>query len=280
MQKFFLNKNWIFKIYISLLIVFITCLVLFFLNSCNSETPQDSTKGQSGQAQQPTDSVLLKNTLTVGCDASFPPFSYLENETFEGFDVDIIKEIIKRLGKEAEIIETEWNPEFKNISDSGIDLQISAIVYDKEKETVVDFSKPYFTMNYLILSLVGSDIKKREELKDRNVGILDLGKEYLKEEYLQDYKISRYEDISKLLDSLKNKKIDGILLNLPLAVNLLKENMDMYMVLGEIESTEQFSIVFKKDSPLKAVFDPVIDEIHKDNKYNEIYNKWFGYNGF
>jgi len=218
------------------------------------------------------------NLLIVGSDTTFPPFDFIDNGEIVGFDIDIIYEIAGRMGKEIQVISINWDPEFKQIQEGELDVIISAVPYNVDKDAIVDFSEPYFTMKYLLMSLIGSEITVKENLYDRNVGILEAGKGNIDDEYLLNFNVVYYKDILEMLDALKNKEIEGVLLSLPIAVNLLKENKDMYNVFEEVTTNKDFVIVVAEGSSLKGSMDAALDAIKKDGTYDTIYGKWFAYN--
>jgi polar amino acid transport system substrate-binding protein len=250
---------------------------LLILTSCSKGTTGESQAGKQ-QAEEAEENLLLKNTLIVGSDTSFPPFSFVEDGVPAGFDIDIINEILSKIDRQAEIIEVKWDPEFENFKESPADLMVSAVLFDEKKEPLVDFSDPYFKMKYMLLALVGSDLKEEKDLTGKLVGTLNNGDLLVDEDWLFNFNLKEFDNISVMLDALKNKEIEGIIISLPLAVNLLRENLDSYSFLAEVESAKQFVIVFKEGSPLKALIDPVINELTGSARYAEIFDKWFAYN--
>jgi len=219
-----------------------------------------------------------KSLLIVGSDTSYPPFEFIESGDIAGFDIDLIKEIVSRMKKEIEITSSSWDPEFKDLIDGKLDIVISAVPIEAEKTVIVDYSKPYYTLEYLLVSLSGSEIKIKEDLAGKKIGVLKVGKSNISKDYLINYEISDYEDIMDMLDALGNKEIEAVLVNLPLAVSLLKDNKDMYLVLDKINSDREFAIVFKKGSPLVLEVNQILDTMVTDGKYQSIYDKWFDYN--
>jgi len=219
-----------------------------------------------------------KDLLIVGSDTTYPPFEFIENGDISGFDIDLIKEIASRMKKEIEITSSSWDPKFKDLIDGKLDIIISAVPVEAEKADTVDYSRPYYTLEYLLVSLSGSEIKIKEDLAGKKIGVLKMGKSNISKDYLINYEISDYEDIIDMLDALGNKEIEAVLINLPLAVSLLKDNKDMYLVLDKINSNREFAIVFKKDSPLVWQVNQILDAMVTDGKYQSIYDKWFNYN--
>ena len=246
-------------------IILITAFLLTgFLSGC-----KNSAGSETGRDE---------NILLVGSDTTYPPFEYMEDGSLTGFDIDLINEVAKRMGKEIEISSVKWDPEFKDLRDGKLDMIISAVQITEDKEGIVDFSDPYFTLEYLMISLSESEIKIKEDLAGKNIGVLKIGMESLDEDYLLNYKVSVYEDIMVMLEDLKNKKIEAILISLPLSISLLRDNNEMYMVLDRIKSKKEFGIVFNEGSILREEINAILKEINADGTYQNIFDKWFNYN--
>ena len=255
------KKVLLFFINISLFAVII--LLLFYTISCKVTANADDV-GPSGKK------------LIVGCDATYPPFEFVKDGKIDGFDIDIAREIAKRMDREIEIISIKWDSSYQIPQDINLDMIISAISISKGKEGIVDFSSPYFVMKYMLITLSETDIKIKEDLKGKAIGILKTEKNCLSEDYLLNYKIESYDDIVTMLDDLGNKNIDGVLISLPMWV-LLVENKGIYCVLEVVKSNKEFGIVFTKGSALKEEVDKILEEIKEDGTYDDIYNKWFNY---
>lgn len=221
-------------------------------------------------------SDINKKTLIIGSDISYPPFEYVTNGETIGFDIDIIKEIAARLGKNIEIKPISWDPEFKELIDGKIDMIISAISLTGN-QAVVDYSKSYYTLEYLMITLNGSETKTRDSLQQQNVGVLETGKDNISSPYLQKYKISTYQDIMEMLQALRDKEIEAILVPIPIGVTLIRDNKDTYSVIDKTTTDKNFVMVFNKGSILKDKIDEAIDKIKEDGTYREIYDKWFNY---
>src|SRR3546814_20307174 len=61
-------------------------------------------------AGETLDRVMSTKTLTMSSDAEYPPQSFLNDKNeMDGFDVDVGKEIAKRLGAELKIVTPSWD---------------------------------------------------------------------------------------------------------------------------------------------------------------------------
>ncbi len=239
--------------------------------------PDNSQEGESSENQgAETVEDINKKTLVIGMDTTYPPFEYVENGEVMGFDLDLIEEIASRMDKQIEIMPIEWDQDFKALREGGVDVIISAVPYNIDKEDLVDFSETYFHMKYLLITLAGSDIKTKEDLYGKKAGMLEATNCCIDEEYLNKFDIVKYNNVIDMIDALKNKEIAAVLLNLPIAANLLHDNSDIYVILDEIESSKNFAIVFNEGSQLKKEFDSIISGMIKDGTLQQIYEKWFG----
>lgn len=288
LEKRATKKNDILLVSMATLFAAVIAAVIIFLMvpslSCKvSVAPKE--KDLEGDSLESSPQALISGStepgskqdkLIVGSDISYPSFSFLNNGNPDGFDIDIAKEISKRMGKEIEIVPVSWSSIYEEIGKGNIDMAISAVPLLPDKEKIADFSTPYFTMEYLLISFKGMGVKVKEDLNNRLVGILKIEKDNLKKEYLANFQILPYENIVNMLDDLKNRKIEGVLLSLPMSINVLKENRDVYIILDRTGSNLEFVIVFKEGSDLKEEVDRILKEIREDGTYQKIYDKWFG----
>ncbi|MCL6088534.1 MAG: ABC transporter substrate-binding protein [Actinobacteria bacterium] len=213
--------------------------------------------------------------MNVGVDSTFPPFAFLLKDKVSGFDVDIADEIARRLGRQLKINQISWNEIFDKINDPGIDIIISGVTNDKDKEKLADFSDPYYTLEFILLSLKTSDIKKREDLINKKAGGLKSEINNLNADILSGYSMSKYDDVNSLIKALKSGEVQGILISIPIGAKILSEDPDTYIFLQKIKSNIKYSIVLKKDSELKDKINQILKELKDDGTYSKIYDNWF-----
>ncbi|MGN6465807.1 MAG: transporter substrate-binding domain-containing protein, partial [Rhizobiaceae bacterium] len=63
----------------------------------------------SAQAGETLDRVMKNKVLVEVTDQAYPPFSYLNDKgEMDGFDIDVSKEVAKRLGVEYKVETPSW----------------------------------------------------------------------------------------------------------------------------------------------------------------------------
>ena len=62
-----------------------------------------------------------KEEFVVGFDASFPPYGYMDNGEYVGFDIDLAKEVASRNGWDIKLQPIDWNSKDFELNSGTID---------------------------------------------------------------------------------------------------------------------------------------------------------------
>ena len=89
----------------------------------------------------------VKGIIKVGTSADFPPFEYMENDKLLGFDIDLMNYIAARIGYGVEFVNMSFDKLIPAVVNGEVDCAISAITATDERESVVDFTRPYLAAN-------------------------------------------------------------------------------------------------------------------------------------
>jgi ABC-type amino acid transport substrate-binding protein len=103
---------------------------------------------ETGTGSFPAD----KKLLTIGVDDSYPPMEFKDdNNNTVGFDVDLAKEIGKRLGMEVQFISTAWDGIFTALNTDKFDCVISSISITDDRQQNFAITKPYIANAQVIV---------------------------------------------------------------------------------------------------------------------------------
>lgn len=114
--------------------------------------------------------IAPANTLIVGTNAEFPPFSFMENNTIVGFDIDIAHEVAKRLNKTIELKNMSFDALLPSLQLGSIHIIAAGMTPTPERAKRILFTKPHMTGDTLVIvSLKDNPFASIEALKDKTV---------------------------------------------------------------------------------------------------------------
>ena len=92
-----------------------------------------------------------EGTLIVGTNAEFPPFSYIENGTIVGFDIDISKEVAQKLNKTIQWEDMPFDALIPAVVLGHVDFAAAGMSYTEERAKRVFFTKSYLKEDPLVI---------------------------------------------------------------------------------------------------------------------------------
>jgi polar amino acid transport system substrate-binding protein len=91
------------------------------------------------------DKVTQAKKFVVSTDPKYPPQSELKADgTYEGFDIEVAREIAKRLGGDAEFTPQDWNAITAGGWGGRWDASVGSMAITPDRAKVLDFSPPYY----------------------------------------------------------------------------------------------------------------------------------------
>ncbi len=92
--------------------------------------------------------IQKRGKLRISTDPNYEPQSFLDAEgNFTGFDVDVAREIAKRLGVEAEFVTPDWDVITAGNWAGQWDISVGSMTVTTARQKVLDFASPayYYT---------------------------------------------------------------------------------------------------------------------------------------
>lgn len=220
------------------------------------------------------------DALVVGAYPSNPPFEYkTESGTFEGFEVDIVTEVAKRLGLETEISDLGFQALFAATASQRIDVAISSITITPERLQSQSFTQPYYDADMGIATRKDSSVSTQADLKGKIVGGLSgsTGEKWIKDnmEALGIAEVKGYNAQQDLLLDLVAGRIDAAVSDVPGMEYAFLKMTDL-TVKERIKTGEQYGLMMSKDHPLLEKANTALSEMKKDGTLATLHKKWFG----
>ncbi len=225
----------------------------------------------------------LSQVLIVGTSADFPPFSFRspEDDQIVGFDIDVIKEVAKRLSLEIEIQDKPFGTLIPQIELGQIHVIAAGMTPTPERAKRVHFTKSYLSGNpLLIVTKSSSDIQGLEDLKLKEV-IVNTG--YTAETYMTSLMSSmaimellRLPRVTDALTALEYDKADAFVTAAFTLQPYIKEGDTRFKVHVIPQTDEENALAISKHLPEEFVqkVQKALDDMEADGTLAALKKKW------
>ena len=209
----------------------------------------------SGEDVKTAESVEDKKTFTVGFDAEYPPYGYMdENGEYTGFDLELAEAVCKLEGWELVKKPLNWDSKDMELNSGSIDCIWNGFTMNGREDDYT-FSTPYVDNSQVIVVAEKSGIDTLEDLAGKTVGVqaasaaLDLlqseegGQKKLADTFGA---LNEFADYNTAFTELQAGALDALAIDVGVANYQIKSRGDGYKILDETLNTEQYAIGFKK----------------------------------
>jgi polar amino acid transport system substrate-binding protein len=244
------------------------------------------------------DSLTLveDGTLTIGTDnPAYPPWfgggtkkgsSWKINDpsTGKGFESAVAYAVAKQLGFAKNELKWVYTPFNKAFAPGGksFDFDINQISYTPERAKVVSFSAPYYRVNQSLVVVRGTKIASVRSVKGLRPYKLgaQLGTtsyQYIVNRIKPSQKPAVFPKNDAAVQALKNKQIDGLVVDLPTAFYVTAVQVPNGKILGQFPSApggEYFGMVFQKGNALVGCVNKALGALQRSGQLASIQSQW------
>jgi polar amino acid transport system substrate-binding protein len=231
--------------------------------------------------------LITPGILTVGSDTTYPPQEFINPATgqAQGFDIDIINEIARRMGLQAKIVTANFDTIFDDLAARRFDLVISAVTITPERQQKFDFV-PYFSAGESLLVEKGNPlhITSVDQLCGQNVGVqngtveqddLQKASDNCTKAGKPPIHMTVLKDQTAVIDLLANHRVVATYQDSPVTDYYLKQNPGKFDVGGSVVNAAPEGIVIRKgDSALFNAVQSAFNAMKQDGTYMKIIDKW------
>ena len=255
--------------------------VALTLTGCSSS---DSASSESASCERADLQTVTEGKLTIatGEPAYYPWVIDDKPESGEGFEGAVAYAVATQLGFDA--ADVTW---VRTTFDSAVtpgeknfDFNLQQFSITEERKAAVDFSSPYYTAPQAIVSFKGSKIEGAttiEALKAAKLGAA-VGTTSLDAIETQIGSTPQvFNDNAAAVSALKNKQIDGLVVDLPTAFYLSGVEVPNGLIVGQLPSTgdgDSFGLLLSKGSPITGCVSAAVDAITADGTLAAIEDQW------
>ena len=229
--------------------------------------------------------LVTDGKLTVGTSPDFPPFENLENDQYVGLDIDLAQALADKLGLELEMKTLQFDAIVPAVAAGGqVDLGISGITIDPEREEQVDFSDSYYIDDLSVVAMkANADITAdtfADALNQAGVTIAvqsgTTAESYAQENF-PNATTQPYGNATDAFAAMQAGQANAVITNKAVGAKMVSESYTDAQVIKEIATGEEYGVAVSKDN--SALLDAVNDAlaaITDDGTLDSIVNKYFG----
>ncbi len=221
--------------------------------------------------------------LVAGVDGTFAPHAMPKmGGGVEGFNVDLLIEIGRQLGRKVEIMAAEFSGLIPAMNAKSIDFVGAPTTVTPERAANLLFSEGYLNTYYQFLVPAGKpDLKSLSDLKGKTISS-NKGSAY--DKWLSDnaaqygFKTEAYPTNSDAVQAVLSGRADATLGgNTVSAYASLRNPGKLQLTSLNIDQGLVWATVFRKDdSALRNTVDQAIECLKKDGTIAKLSEKWFG----
>ena len=219
--------------------------------------------------------ALSDGVLTVGTNAEFPPFEYVDdNGEPDGFDIALIKAIGEKLGVEVEVENMEFASLVSSIG-SKIDVAIAGMTVTEERQQSVDFSDAYYEAVQYVILPADSEIATAQDLEGKTIGVqLGTTGDFIATDDIADTTVNQYNKGVDAVNDLINGRVDCVIIDKNPALVFASKFEGQLIALDGAQfdfGTEEYAIALPKgDSALAEKINAALAEIKADGTFDEL----------
>jgi polar amino acid transport system substrate-binding protein len=240
--------------------------------------------------------VKQRGKLLIATDANYKPQSFKNPDgTFEGFDIDVGKEVAKRLGVEAEFLDINFDIITAGSWNGRWDMNAGSMTITPERKKSLYFTGPYYYTPATFVVHKDSKAASIDDLNGKTIGVgaattyqyylegtLSLEGEEILKPAPQGAQVKTYpSDVDALTDQAlgDGTRVDAVLTALPTAEEAIKGGQPL-KILGDPVYYEDLGLAFDQKSPkdsksLADAVSKIIDEMHADGTLTALAKKYY-----
>ncbi|WP_330646877.1 transporter substrate-binding domain-containing protein [Thioclava sp. FTW29] len=219
-------------------------------------------------------------TLRVAVPQDFPPFGSVGLDMKPaGYDIDMAALIAQKLGVKLELVPVTSANRIPYLQTGKVDLVISSMGKNAEREAVIDFSTAYAPFYNGVFAPADLAIASADDLSGKVVGVTRGAIEDLELSKIAppEATIKRYEDNNGTISAFLSGQVDAIATGNVVAAAILERNPPKKPEMKFLIKNSPCYIGLNKNEPaLLAKVDDIIAAAKTDGSLNAISEKWLG----
>jgi polar amino acid transport system substrate-binding protein len=240
-------------------------------------------------AQDTLTQIKRKGTVTVGTEAAFPPFEFVQDGKIVGYGKDILDHVVAGLGVKLNQLDVPYQGIMPGLLAGKFDFIATSMLPTPERRQQFDFTIPIADGSMHVLKRKGdAGIKTVDDLAGKRVGT-QLGtaaerdlralEQRLKSQGKPGFQeMKLFTAMPEAYLALANGQIVAAVAPLPSLAFTMKQRPGAFELVGPLGSEKSYFswITRKDDKELLDFINARIRQLKDSGKLAELQQKWFG----
>ena len=225
--------------------------------------------------------IKAAGAFKIGTEGTYAPFTFHDaSNQLTGFDVEIGREIAKRLGVKADFIEGKWDGLIAGLDANRYDAVINEVAVTDARKAKYDFSDPYITSHAaLIVRSDNNTIKGFDDLKGKK-SANTLTSNFGKIATAHGAEVVPVQGFNESIDLLTSGRVDATVNDSLSFLDFKKHKPDAKVKIVAVDTSsdsDRSAVLIRKGNPeLQAAINKALADMKADGTYDKISNKYFG----
>lgn len=223
--------------------------------------------------------TIKEGVLTIATEGTYAPFSYYDDKNeLKGYDVDIAREIAKKLNLKIEFLTAPWDAMLAAFDAGKADAVFNQVSVTDERKKKYDYAEPYTVVHGAIITHKDNDdIKSFDDLKGKK-NADSATSNWAKVAASYGAQNVTVDSFSKSMELLVSKRVDTVVRDNIVFYDFIKQRPGAPVKIAAEGSDTDYTapIVQKGNTELAGQISKAIEELKNEGKLTEISIRYFG----
>jgi polar amino acid transport system substrate-binding protein len=234
------------------------------------------------------DDIRKRGKLTVGTEAAYEPFEFVENGQVVGYGHDILDYMAGKLGVTLNQVNLPFQGLLPGLMAHKFDFVATSVGINAERAKRFAFSEPVGVVDtVLVVRASDTRINKTDDVAGRVVGtqmgsssqpVAQAFDTQLKAKGAGYADMKLFQAYPDVMVALSNKTLDVGIMPSNIVAVLMKREPGQYRVVGKIGEPKMLAwVAHPQDKEIRAFINTSLNQLEQNGQLAQMQKKWFGY---